>query len=211
MQTKCYSSFQKGRRWMDWREELSEFIKEYREIRTQNKMGHLVEEAFKAIPSFQEKLIFLIDKQTQKQKQVIEGKIKFIFLCRTLSSDYTGSYESILGMSDDMLYLDEKKSQVFWHPVLFDRGIDEDLRTAEKILRKNFLRLEEYELFYIKRQLLSDDWELFMKCFQIMSEQSVSLIRNSGLRLEDELSFLYGNYMDNLKIIWHSERGESDG
>ena len=50
-----------------------------------------------------------------------------------------------------------------------------------------------------------------MKCFQIMSEQSVSLIRNSGLRLEDELSFLYGNYMDNLKIIWHSERGESDG
>ncbi len=79
MQTKCYSSFQKGRRWMDWREELSEFIKEYREIRTQNKMGHLVEEAFKAIPSFQEKLIFLIDKQTQKQKQVIEGKIKFIF------------------------------------------------------------------------------------------------------------------------------------
>ena len=64
---------------MDWREELSEFIKEYREIRTQNKMGHLVEEAFKAIPSFQEKLIFLIDKQTQKQKQVIEGKISLSF------------------------------------------------------------------------------------------------------------------------------------
>ncbi len=47
-----------------------------------------------------------------------DNKLKFVFLCRLLNSSYTGSNEAIHGMSNSMLYLDEKKSLVYWSPEL---------------------------------------------------------------------------------------------
>ena len=49
-------------------------------------------------------------------------------------------------MSSNMLYLDEDRSQVFWYPELFYRYVNTDLADVEKVMRKNFQRLEEYEL-----------------------------------------------------------------
>ena len=117
----------------------------------------MTENILEIIPSFQEKINFLINEQIKKQRNV---EIKFIFLCQTLSSGYTGSNEVILGMSSNMLYLDEDRSQVFWYPELFYRYVNTDLADVEKVMRKNFQRLEEYELLHIKRQLLNDIWDL---------------------------------------------------
>lgn len=196
---------------MDRREELSEFIKEYCEIRKQNKRIYLIENTTKIISAFQEKLIILINEQVQRQKREITDKIKFIFLCRTLSSNYTGNYEAVLGMSDEMLYLDENRSQIFWYPELFYKGVEEDLKAAENKISKKFLHLEDSELFYIKGLLLNDDWELISDFLHIISEQSVSLIKSSELLLEDELNFLCGNYKDNLKIIYSTRMEEEHG
>ena len=44
-----------------------------------------------------------------------------------MSSDYTESYESILGMSSSTLYLDEKRSQVYWIPECIYETIDKDM------------------------------------------------------------------------------------
>lgn len=108
---------------MDRREELVEYIKIYRDTRKQNIRTFLTENILEIIPSFQEKINFLINEQIKKQRNV---EIKFIFLCQTLSSGYTGSNEVILGMSSNMLYLDEDRSQVFWYPELFYRYVNTD-------------------------------------------------------------------------------------
>lgn len=196
---------------MDRREELSEFIKEYCEIRKQDKRNFLNENNSNTISSFQERVIILINQQRQRQKRELTKKMKYIFLCRTLSSNYTGNYEAILGMSDEMLYLDENRSQVFWYPELFYSGINEDLKTVEKILSEKFLRLEDSELFHIKAQLLNDNWVLVSEFYHTMSKQSVSLIKNSELHLEDELYFVCGNYMDNLKIVYSTRTEKNNG
>lgn len=193
---------------MDRRKDLIEYIKEYREIREQNIKTFITEHITENIPLFQAKLRFLITEQIKKQRN---EDIKFIFLCQTLSSGYTGSNEAILGMSSDMLYLDDDRSQVFWCPELFYRGVDEDLAEVEKILRKKFQRLEEYELLYIKRHLLNDIWDLIPEFFCAMLKQSINLITDSPLCLEDEVFFLCGKYMDNLKVVWSVGKGNDNG
>lgn len=193
---------------MDRRAELIEYIKNYRETRKQNLKTFLAENVLEIIPSFQEKIDFLINEEIKKQRNEY---IKFVFLCQTLSSGYTGSNEAILGMSSDMLYLDEGRSQVFWYPKLFYSGVEEDLADVEKILRKDFLRLEEYELLYIKRRLLNDIWDLIPEFFCTIAKQSVNLITTSPLCLEDEIFFLYGKYMDNLSVVWSTGKEKKNG
>lgn len=182
--------------------------KEYRINRFENKRAYLSQYSSRLSSTFQSKLNVLINEQVNKQKNKDNAdRIKLIYLCQLLSSSYTGSYEVILGMSNSKLYLDEKKSQVYWYPESIYESIDKDMEEIEKILRKKFIRLQDSELFYIKQKLLYDDWKLLKKVFYFMSIQSVGLILDSPLRKENELLFLCGNYMDNLKIILHT-RGE---
>lgn len=195
---------------MDRRKEMEEYLKEYRTERLKIKKIYLENNLIKLESAFHEKLNILIAEQLQRQKEDNAVKLKNIFLCRLISSGYTESYETILGMSSVMLYMDEKKSQVYWYPELVYENIVQDMDAVEKLLRIKFLRLEDFELFSLKQKLLYDDWTLLQECFRNLFKQSVSLIMNSPLRLENEVQILSGGYMDSLKIIDHkvTERRE---
>lgn len=196
---------------MDRKKDLEEYIKEYRKNRFDKKRAYLPQNTSKLISTFQSKLNILILEQVDRQKEDNGNKIKFIFLCRLMSSSYTESYEAILGMSNSMLYLDEKKSLVYWQPESIYETIDKDMEEVEKILRKEFIHLQDFELFYIKQKLLHDDWKLLRKIYYTLSKESVGLIMDSPLWLENELLFLCGNYMENLKIILHTGEEKSNG
>lgn len=191
---------------MDRRKEMEEYLKDYRTERLRIKKIYLENNLIKLESAFHEKLDILIADQLQRQKEDNAVKLKNIFLCRLISSGYTESYETILGMSSVMLYMDEKKSQVYWCPELVYENIVQDMDAVEKLLRIKFLRLEDFELFFLKQKLLYDDWTLLQECFRNLFKQSVSLIMNSPLRLENEVLILSGDYMDNLKIIDHKVR-----
>ena len=145
-------------------------------------------------------LKLLIEKHGRKQREEGENRVNYVFLCRLLSSSYTDSREIVLGMSDSFLYLDERKSLVCWSlPVLYE-GIEEDMAQVRKLLQKSFIRLEEFELFYIKKKLLDDNWEQFQDSVSFLAGQAAGVLAHSGILLEDEVIFLYGNYMDDMKI-----------
>jgi hypothetical protein len=195
---------------MDRRKKMEEYLKDYRTERLKIKKIYLENNLIKLESAFHEKLDILIAEQLQRQKEDNAVKLKNIFLCRLISSGYTESYEVILGMSNVMLYMDEKKSQVYWYPELVYENIVQDMDAVEKLLRIKFLRLEDFELFFLKQKLLYDDWTLLQECFRNLFKQAVSLIMDSPLRLENEFLILSGDYMDNLKIIDHkvTERRE---
>jgi hypothetical protein len=195
---------------MDRRKKMEEYLKDYRTERLKIKKIYLENNLIKLKSAFHEKLDILIAEQLQRQKEDNAVKLKNIFLCRLISSGYTESYEVILGMSNVMLYMDEKKSQVYWYPELVYENIVQDMDAVEKLLRIKFLRLEDFELFFLKQKLLYDDWTLLQECFRNLFKQAVSLIMDSPLRLENEFLILSGDYMDNLKIIDHkvTERRE---
>ncbi|HCD45544.1 MAG TPA: hypothetical protein DEQ64_17805 [Lachnoclostridium sp.] len=195
---------------MDRRKKMEEYLKDYRTERLKIKKIYLENNLIKLESAFHEKLDILIAEQLQRQKEDNAVKLKNIFLCRLISSGYTESYDVILGMSNVMLYMDEKKSQVYWYPELVYENIVQDMDAVEKLLRIKFLRLEDFELFFLKQKLLYDDWTLLQECFRNLFKQAVSLIMDSPLRLENEFLILSGDYMDNLKIIDHkvTERRE---
>lgn len=185
--------------------ELEECIEEYRKVRIEKKSDYLANNLTFMETLFYEKLELLVKEQTSLQESETEREVKYFYLCRLMSSEYTESYESVLGLSTQMLYLDQQKSQVYWFPHLIYKNIQMDMKEVEQIVRKKFLRLEASELFYLKRKLLGDDWNLLQKCFSDLIKGAMEVFMNRSLKLEKELVVLSGNYMDHLQIVWHGD------
>lgn len=70
----------------------------------------------------------LIQNLEEKQAANEQGKIKYLIFHRILSSEYTGSYEISVEMSNAMLYLDEHASCTYWKPEVIYRNLEEDMR-----------------------------------------------------------------------------------
>lgn len=181
--------------------ELEKAISEYRKKRlnTMQKHSPLYIDSLK--PAFCKKLGNLIEDQIKRQKEDEMTKIKNIFLCRLLSSAYTDSYQVVLGFSDSSLYLDENQSQVYWSPPMLYKDLKEEMETVTSLLRKNFIRLQESELFTMKKRLMDDTWSFFEIVFRTLMQENFSQILNSSLRLEKEILIRSGNYMDKLDVI----------
>jgi len=185
---------------MDRRKDLEDYLEEYRKKRGEKKRERLKEQENQMFSAIEGGLKLLIEKHGRKQREEGENRVNYVFLCRLLSSSYTDSREIVLGMSDSFLYLDERKSLVCWSlPVLYE-GIEEEMAQVRKLLQKRFIRLEEFELFYIKKKLLDDNWEQFQDSVSFLAGQAAGVLAHSGILLEDEVIFLYGNYMDDMKI-----------
>lgn len=187
--------------------ELEAYIGEYWEERTKAKKLFLSKNSAIMEITFRMKLNTLIDEQVRRQKTG-QDKIKYLFLCNLISSSYTGSYEVMLGMSNSMLYLDERESHVYWYPALVYEGFDDDMQEVEKKLRRKFIRLGAHELFCLKQKLLYGEWQLVCDCFQRQVESSSYLLLESTLLLESECYVLTGEYMDQLQVV---SRIETEG
>lgn len=186
---------------MNRMKELENAVKKYWEECTEKKRSYLGQHYEEMKPELQKKLKRLLDDQKNKEKDDGQRKIQSLYLYRLLTSVYTESYEAIIGIANSDLYLDEDKSETYWFADLVYRDIDEDMKEIEALLRKKFIRLEEYELFQLKNILLNDDWELLQETFLHLIKDSVELVLNSGLRMESELQILTGNYMDRPKVL----------
>lgn len=182
-------------------EELEKSIKEYWANRTELKKNILLNQYVELNQEFKEKLMYLIEKQSKRKEGDNQKKIKSIYLYRLLSSVYTENYEAVLGISNSDLYLDEERSETYWFPALVYKNIGEDFKEIETLLRKRFIRLEEYELFQLKKILLNEDWKLLQEIFLHLMKDSINMIIDSSLPMENELLILTGNYMDKPEIL----------
>lgn len=180
--------------------ELEEYIKEYRTFRQSEKSSMAEKEYHSLLPSLCSCMDSLIKEQIFRRKSDEQEGIKYILFMRLLSSGYTGSGEIALGMSNSMIYLDDNLSSVYWRPDLIYKGIDEDMENVKHILQQKYLRIEEFELLYLKQKLLLDDWEVFCKIIGKLTEGIAERVISSPLPLEDELEILYGDYMDRLDV-----------
>jgi len=148
----------------------------------------------------------LIEHQIQEQADEKEREISRVFVWRLESSDYTGSHKSVLGISTSQLYLDDKKSLIYWTPSCLYDHLDLDMDEVKMQLQKNFIRVQEHELFRVKQKLLYDDWKLLEELMVKLIERYGNLLTESSLRLaEDGLLIVAGDYMDYLKVIGRIE------
>lgn len=152
----------------------------------------------------------LIKAQETRQETGNQDKIKYLTFFRLISSNYTESYELALGMSTSMLYMDKGTTYVYWTPEIVYDSVKQDMAELEKMLRKEFLRLEAYELFYLKQLLLYDSWQGFQTIIESIVKETADKIIASSLMLENKIQVLCGDYMDKVNGICKIEIGGSE-
>lgn len=196
---------------MNRSEEMETYLQDYRIQRTMLKREKLDKGCIYYTESFRKQVELLIDKQIFRQQEKTQGAVKYIMFCNLLSSGYTKSYEIALGLADGRLYLDEKLNWVYWSPKYIYTELDQDLKEMTRLLREKFVRIEQYELLYLQRKLLVDDWELFVEHLSKISVQLLERIIDSPLLLEQELEIVYGGYMDEPNVAYKIVIKEREG
>ncbi len=181
--------------------EMENSVKKNWCLRTNVKRKFLNEHYMELKPDFDAKLYNLFEQQKNRSKHIKGRKIQSIYLNRLLSSVYTESYEAVLGAANSDLYLDENKSEIYWYPDLVYKNIDKDIKDVEVSLRKEYIHLEEFEIFQLKKILLNDDWKLLQEIFLYLLKNSVELIANYSIILEKEIQIFSGDYMDRPEVL----------
>ncbi len=181
--------------------EMENSVKKNWCLRTNVKRKFLNEHYMELKPDFDAKLYNLFEQQKNRSKHIKGRKIQSIYLNRLLSSVYTESYEAVLGAANSDLYLDENKSEIYWYPDLVYKNIDKDIKNVEAFLRKEYIHLEEFEIFQLKKILLNDDWKLLQEIFLYLLKNSVELIANYSIILEEEIQIFSGDYMDRPEVL----------
>lgn len=184
---------------MDRKSEMEKCIEDYRLARSDLRKTNLPEIKIRLQPVFCEKLDFLIKDQIYKSRGVVRN-IEVFYLCRLLSSDYTGSYESVLGISNDLLFLDKHRSETYWCPKYIFKDLKNDMKEIERNLRKRFVRIEEYELFHMMQLLFMDDWDILKDCFRELAQEQLHMLSKSSLDFKPKLKIMSGYYMDQLQL-----------
>ncbi len=200
---------------MDRKKDMEQYIEEYRAERIRLKKMNLEAIRAKLQPLFKEKLKQLAADQLRKRRGSPE-KAEALYLCRLLSSGYTESYESVLGLGGSLLFLDKRRSETYWCPEYLYKDLESDMEEVKKRLKKKFIRIEEYELLYLKQRLLEDDWEILEACFLELVSSAAPVLRESGLKTGAELKVMSGSYMEQLKLqgslaVWPAGDKESVG
>ncbi len=191
--------------------EMEDYLQDYRIQRSILKREKLDKESNCFTDLLKEQIEILIEEQVFWQEEKSQGAVKYIIFCNLLSSGYTHSHEIALGLADERLYLNEKLNWVYWRPEYIYAKTDQDLEEMARLLREKFVRIEQYELFYLQRKLLMDDWNLFVENLSMISDQLLEQIIDSRLLLEQELEILYGGYMDEPNMAYQIVIKEREG
>lgn len=184
---------------MDRKKDMEQYIEEYRAERVRLKKTELERIRAELQPLFNETLKQLAADQLRKRRGIPEN-VEILYLCRLLSSGYTESYESVLGLGGSLLFLDKRRSETYWRPEYLYKDLESDMEEVKKRLKKKFIRIEEYELLYLKQRLLEDDWGILETCFLELAGNAAPVLRESGLKAGSGLKVMSGSYMEQLKL-----------
>lgn len=190
-----------GRNEMERCTELGDYIEEYRTKRLSKKKDSINGKYDVLLTLLIDVLDVLIQEQCMKQKEGKQGKVKYIIFHSLLTSVYTGSLEIAVGMGNSMLYLDKYMSYTYWKPELIYKDIDKDMEDVRRLLGQKYIRIEDYELLFLKRKLFLDDWTVFCEILKKIKENIAEKIQGSSLLMEDNVQILCGGYMEKLQKI----------
>ena len=193
--------------------ELTDFLQTYRAERKAARKEVLEESYQKMLPALTVTIDHLVRSQADIQETEAQRRIKYLCFFRLRSGGYTQSHEIALAMADKKLYLDEAMDCIYWMPDVIHEEIEKDMEEAENLLARAFIRLEKYELFHIRQQLLSDDWELFCGVLPRLVKAIEGRITGSSLLLEDGLEVLCGGYMEEPETVCciNTKEADTDG
>lgn len=187
---------------MDRCQEMKEFLLPYRVKWLNERMEGIQEDTSSSIkndllPILQE----MIKQVIQMQEEGNANDIVYLMVCYLRSSMITGSHDYLVMLSDQALYLDDRRVERYWCPKQLYSGEAEDILSAQKEIKNKFIRVSEYEKNYV-RQLVEEEYFSFLEVGlskELPQIQEWEIFRH--MKKERGFQCVYGEYMGDLKKL----------
>jgi len=115
------------------------------------------------------------------------------------SSLLTQTYQYQICLSDDQLYFDDKKIEIYWTPSYIN--LDKKSEEIRRELAKKFVRIKEYEVEYLLRLCAKQYRQITEVHLKQVYEKTFKESVFPKLHKTTPFVFLYGSYMGELKHI----------
>lgn len=157
------------------------------------------ENAEKTESSFIQKMDELFMRCYKKQLEGVKKSIKYIMIYPLKMGFLGGSYEVMVSLLDIGCYDDRKEVSTYWIPEYLIPVIKEEREYYEKSLEKQFIRVMEYEKKDALRCMFEEYYFKPLKeFFEGQIENCKRLESYHTMQKEEDIVFLYGNYMDEM-------------
>lgn len=145
----------------------------------------------------------IFKKITLLQKEYNKGEIKYLYISYLRSSLLTKSYDFRIDFYDRNLYLDENPTYIYLSlDFIFYYYNDDILYFIEK-LRKNFIRLQQYEIELIEEKYAFYYYKICAKFFFDLIKEIFHISNFCDMKKEKEIKVIFGEYMDRGILIYN--------
>jgi len=176
-------------------EAMEQYISSYRVMWTKER----IEEAKKEQDHLLiEKMKELFEKAIQKQN-VRSWTPAYLSVFYLNSSTYTRTFEYLICLSNDQIYLDDEQLNTFWRPSFI--GTESEDEGLKKLLQKKFVRVKDYEVSHISRLFETEYKKITEVYIRPVFETITKEYLFANLNKNESFTFAYGNYMGEIKSL----------
>lgn len=111
---------------------------------------------------------------------------------------------------DDGFYLDRKEISRNYFPSFLQKRYSEDLLGLYKDAGRKFIRLQEYELLWIKEQYTHYYEAIVYRMIENLSRLIMWEVEESSISVTDDFKIIYGEFMDKA-VILYTKGKDKDG
>ncbi|GFI03486.1 hypothetical protein IMSAGC005_02323 [Lachnospiraceae bacterium] len=111
---------------------------------------------------------------------------------------------------DDNFYLDNRETAGSYQPVFLQERYAEDLSDLYKDAGSKFVRLQGYELLWIKEQYTHYYEAIVYRMIENLSRLIMRNVEESSISVTDDFKIIYGEFMDKAVILYTKEK-DKDG
>lgn len=134
-----------------------------------------------------------------------DKKINYVILSPLESSIITKSYELMVAVYDENMYLDRSPVRRYWKPDFLFQYIEEDFGALMPYLHKKVIRLKDFETAEVRRMYVLNYIFLAVALFQKMIPDLVRQIREHCPDLAGDLQVAMGMLMEKPVLLYGKE------
>lgn len=136
----------------------------------------------------------------KRQRSVPLWKPAYLGLFHLMSSLITESYGYELMVADQQIYLDDSMVTGIWKPDFLHQNEEEE-KLIKKVLEKQFVRLNSYEVSYAKRLVFYEYRSITGVYWKEHLDKITGLEEFKCLNKDKPFRFLFGDYMGEVHTV----------
>lgn len=148
----------------------------------------------------------ILDEVSEKivmgQREGKKGKIKYLSFNFLQLSSYTNKLQWYITAFDENFYIDEQDVGIYYSPIYLNEKYLHELEYMNKILRQKYIRIQNYEWDMIKRVYAVYYDSIMQVLLENLLEMMREYIATSDICISNTVLIIYGQYMDEAKILY---------